>query len=125
MSDPILEAEARASASLDAPYVERFPYEALKDFVVDIPAVYDRNSWITRTLKTGDVVELPRDDNTAALLYLGRLRPVKRDEWEAGIERLSDGVLAALVSGMPEQRIREEVEVIMAETHEDPENREK
>ena len=119
MTDTALEAEARASASLDAPYEERFEYEALKKFVVDIPAVYDRNAWMTRSLEPGDVVELPANDNTKALIFFGRLRPVRKDEWEAGIERLTDGVLAALVSGMSDNRVREEVEAIIATTYED------
>ena len=59
MTDPILEMEARASAGLDAPYVERFAYTAIQDCIVDVPAVYDRNSWSTKTLKKGDTVELP------------------------------------------------------------------
>lgn len=61
MSDLGLEIEAKASAGLDAPYVERFEYEALADALVDVPAVYDRNSWMTKELKKGDTVELPAD----------------------------------------------------------------
>ena len=79
MSDPFLEMEAKASAGLDAPYVERFTYEALEDCLVSVPAVYDRDSWITKRLKKGDTVELP--EAVAARYYPhGLLRRTDRGE---------------------------------------------